>query len=122
MSTKTKASKKGDYFTGVVMWSISVVVGLFIVVSLARLYTSQSNVARAADASKSIFEFDVEGIDEKDLSLSTFRGKKAYLVVNVASQCGLTNKNYAELQELYEKYQYVSSYKTIQTFKLLSII
>jgi hypothetical protein len=97
----SEASKK----TGKLMWSISVVVGLFVVafLALARLNTSQIY----AGASKSIFEFDVEGIDEKALSLSNYKGKKAYLIVNVASQCGLTSKNYAELQELYEKYQYV---------------
>ena len=55
---------------------------------------------------KSIFEFQVDSVDgEHPISLSEFQGKKAYLVVNVASQCGLTNKNYAELNELYEKYQ-----------------
>jgi glutathione peroxidase len=32
------------------------------------------------------------------------RGKNAYLVVNVACKCGLTNQSYKEMQELYEKY------------------
>ena len=55
---------------------------------------------------KSIFEFQVDTIDGgKQMSLSEFKGKKAYLVVNVASQCGLTDKNYAELQGLYQKYE-----------------
>eukprot|EP01039_Chlorochromonas_danica_P002196 gene2196-2396_t len=52
----------------------------------------------------SIFEFTVNSIDDGEpIELSAFRGKKAYLVVNVASKCGLTDTNYAELQELYEK-------------------
>lgn len=51
----------------------------------------------------SIFNFDVENLDGS-LSLSSFKGKKAYLVVNVASQCGLTDRNYDELQQLYDVY------------------
>ncbi|CAA6662653.1 unnamed protein product [Spirodela intermedia] len=31
--------------------------------------------------------------------------RKALLIVNVASQCGLTNSNYTELSQLYEKYK-----------------
>ncbi|MEI4850456.1 hypothetical protein Q8G46_27740, partial [Klebsiella pneumoniae] len=30
---------------------------------------------------------------------------KFLLIVNVASQCGLTNSNYSELAKLYEKYK-----------------
>ena len=38
---------------------------------------------------KSFYDFTVKTIDGKDLSLSTFKGKKV-LVVNVASKCGFT--------------------------------
>ena len=41
----------------------------------------------------------------KKISLSKYKGKKAYLIVNVASECGLTDKNYAELQEIYDRYR-----------------
>lgn len=51
---------------------------------------------------KSFYDFTVKTIDGKDLSLSTFKGKKV-LVVNVASKCGFTPQ-YAKLQELYTKY------------------
>jgi glutathione peroxidase len=62
---------------------------------------------KAAYSGKTIFDFSVDKPDENGtLSLQEFKGKKAYLVVNVASQCGLTDKNYAGLQELYEKYRY----------------
>ncbi|KAJ3681723.1 hypothetical protein LUZ60_014296 [Juncus effusus] len=53
---------------------------------------------------KSIYEINVEDINKKDLSLSTYRGK-VLLIVNVASQCGLTNSNYKEMNILYEKYK-----------------
>ena len=52
----------------------------------------------------SIFNFTVESKGES-VSLSKYKGKKkAFLIVNVASKCGLTNSNYPELVELHEKY------------------
>lgn len=35
---------------------------------------------------KSIFDFTVDDIKSKPISLSKFKGKKAYIVVNVASK------------------------------------
>ncbi|KAK9107073.1 hypothetical protein Syun_023084 [Stephania yunnanensis] len=46
---------------------------------------------------------DVNYAKGTDVDLSTYKGK-ALLIVNVASQCGLTNSNYTELAKLYEKY------------------
>ncbi len=40
----------------------------------------------AGEPATSIFQFNVPAIDGGEVSLSTFRGKKAYLVVNVASK------------------------------------
>lgn len=37
-------------------------------------------------------------------SLSHFRGK-AVIIVNVASECGLTNKNYTQLKPILDKYK-----------------
>lgn len=62
---------------------------------------SASNVP--AVPSKTIFDFSVPNAQGVETSLSTFRGKNAYIVVNVACECGLTSKNYHELQVLYEK-------------------
>nr|XP_029117877.1 probable phospholipid hydroperoxide glutathione peroxidase isoform X2 [Elaeis guineensis] len=39
-----------------------------------------------------------------DVDLSVYKGK-VLLIVNVASQCGLTNSNYTELSTLYERYK-----------------
>lgn len=39
-----------------------------------------------ANQAKSIFEFDVEKINGSPVSLADFKGKKAYLIVNVASK------------------------------------
>ncbi|KAL6556389.1 hypothetical protein OROGR_005677 [Orobanche gracilis] len=53
---------------------------------------------------KSIYEFTVKDAKGKDVDLSVYKGK-VLLIVNVASQCGLTNSNYSELTKLYEKYK-----------------
>ncbi len=47
-------------------------------------------------------KFTMKNIDGKDVDLSDYHGK-VILIVNVASQCGLTPQ-YEGLQELYEKY------------------
>lgn len=57
----------------------------------------------SAMAQLSIHEFKVDAIDGNKIKFSDFKGKKI-LVVNTASQCGYT-KQYAQLQELYDKYQ-----------------
>lgn len=61
-----------------------------------------------ASSARSIFDFTVESGSEQPVELSAYKGKKAYLVVNVASQCGLTNQNYAELTAVYDKYRFGS--------------
>ncbi|KAE9613881.1 putative phospholipid-hydroperoxide glutathione peroxidase [Lupinus albus] len=58
----------------------------------------------ASESSKSIFDFTVKNIKGNDVSLSQYRGK-VLLIVNVASECGLTQTNYKELSVLYEKYK-----------------
>ncbi|KAF5742723.1 glutathione peroxidase 2-like [Tripterygium wilfordii] len=58
----------------------------------------------AADSPQSIYDFIVKDIRGNDVSLSQYRGK-VLLIVNVASQCGLTQTNYKELNVVYEKYK-----------------
>jgi glutathione peroxidase len=52
---------------------------------------------------KSIYDFTVKDIDDKDVSLSQYKGK-VLLVVNVASKCGNTPQ-YSDLEAMYEKYK-----------------
>ena len=67
------------------------------------VYRTQRTIAHAG---KSIFDFEVTAIqDGKVVSLSQYKGKKAYLVVNVASKWGLTSQNYAEMKQVYDKYR-----------------
>jgi glutathione peroxidase len=75
----------------------------FLVIAVAAFIFTSSATELPFDA-KSIFEFSVDSITGVPKSLSGFKGKKAYLLVNVASKWGLTKKNYAELQQLYSQY------------------
>ncbi|CAL5369117.1 unnamed protein product [Camellia sinensis] len=50
-----------------------------------------------------------------DVDLSIYKGK-VLLIVNVASQCALTNSNYKELSQLYEKYKDQASVKFLNKF------
>ena len=46
----------------------------------------------------------VENIDGEPVSLQTVRGKKAYIVVNVASEWRVTSVHYKQFQQLYSDY------------------
>lgn len=50
-----------------------------------------------------IYEFTVKDTFGNDVPLEQYRGK-VVLIVNIASQCGLTKSNYEKLTELNEKY------------------
>ncbi|GBG67743.1 hypothetical protein CBR_g871 [Chara braunii] len=60
--------------------------------------------AAAPTKGRNLHTFTVKDIDGNDVSLGDYKGK-VVLIVNVASQCGLTNQNYKELVQLYEKYK-----------------
>ncbi|KAJ4823231.1 putative phospholipid hydroperoxide glutathione peroxidase 6, mitochondrial [Turnera subulata] len=53
---------------------------------------------------QTVHDFTVKDARGNDVNLGTYKGK-VLLIVNVASQCGLTNSNYTELTELYKKYK-----------------
>ncbi|GMT15042.1 hypothetical protein PFISCL1PPCAC_6339, partial [Pristionchus fissidentatus] len=54
---------------------------------------------------KTIYEFKVKDADGKEISLGEKYKGKVVIVVNVASQCGLTNANYTQLKEILDKYE-----------------
>ncbi|XP_046387935.1 probable phospholipid hydroperoxide glutathione peroxidase isoform X2 [Ischnura elegans] len=70
-------------------------------ISTSRVGTMASN--EDWKNAKTIYDFTVKDIKGNEVSLEKYRGHVA-IIVNVASQCGLTATNYKELQELYDKY------------------
>ncbi|KAG5175200.1 thioredoxin-like protein [Tribonema minus] len=57
-------------------------------------------------AAGSMYDFTVKSIWGVDVPLSAYKETNPVaLVVNVASQCGYTDTNYRELQQLYEEYE-----------------
>lgn len=50
-----------------------------------------------------IYDFHARDIKGNDVSLDKYRGHVS-VIVNVASNCGLTDTNYKELVQLYQKY------------------
>ncbi|XP_020280704.1 probable phospholipid hydroperoxide glutathione peroxidase [Pseudomyrmex gracilis] len=54
-------------------------------------------------SAKSFYDFHANDITGKDVPLKNYRGH-TLIIVNVASYCGLTETNYKQLQELYDKY------------------
>uniref|UniRef100_A0A182MI10 Glutathione peroxidase n=1 Tax=Anopheles culicifacies TaxID=139723 RepID=A0A182MI10_9DIPT len=83
-------------------------VGVLIAYGVNRYY-SQSTAAHNDGTmedyknAKSVYDFTVKDSQGADVSLEKYRGK-VLLIVNIASQCGLTKGNYAELTELSQKY------------------
>nr|ACH63236.1 glutathione peroxidase [Rheum australe] len=72
---------------------------------LRSLRFEHSSMASASSTdAKSVYDFVVKDARGNDVDLSQYKGK-VLLIVNVASQCGLTNSNYTELSELYTKYK-----------------
>ncbi|AAF19709.1 F2K11.16 [Arabidopsis thaliana] len=53
---------------------------------------------------ESVYELSIEDAKGNNLALSQYKDK-VLLIVNVASKCGMTNSNYTELNELYNRYK-----------------
>uniref|UniRef100_A0A915PZU9 Glutathione peroxidase n=1 Tax=Setaria digitata TaxID=48799 RepID=A0A915PZU9_9BILA len=74
----------------------------FVVYLLLFIAASSAISCQAEVLPNTIYQFRVRGIDGTEVSLDR---NKVVLIVNVASQCGLTHSNYAQLKELHEKYK-----------------
>ncbi|KAK7792481.1 hypothetical protein R5R35_013865 [Gryllus longicercus] len=65
---------------------------------------AQAESAKDWKSASSVYDFTVKDIKGDDVSLEKYKGH-VLIIVNVASQCGLTPTNYKELNELYEEYK-----------------
>ncbi|CAN8246437.1 unnamed protein product [Cochlearia groenlandica] len=70
----------------------------------AKVSSRSEHTMSASSDPKSVYDFTVKDAKGNEVDLSTYKGK-VLLIVNVASQCGLTNSNYTELAQLYQKYK-----------------
>lgn len=53
---------------------------------------------------KSFWDLEANDIKGEKVKFSDLKGKKLFIVVNVASACGLTNSNYRQLKKFHDKY------------------
>ena len=53
---------------------------------------------------KSFFDLKCKNIDNVDVDFNVYKKNKITMVLNVACDCGLTEKNYPKLVEIYNKY------------------
>ncbi|PSS35873.1 Glutathione peroxidase [Actinidia chinensis var. chinensis] len=83
-------------------WASLVFLGLALFLFYRNPFPSSQNLAQ--ETPKSIYDFTVKDIHGNDVPLNDYNGK-VLLIVNVASQCGLTQSNYKELNILYGKYK-----------------
>ena len=77
-------------------------IGMVLSAAACNSPSSQPSPSRTAMAEQSIYDFTLNAIDGKPVSLGSLQGK-VLLVVNVASECGFTPQ-YAGLQRLHEQY------------------
>ena len=76
---------------------------LFLTLALGCLMTQPVSAEPSSTDHECSLSFQAKTIDGENVDLHDYEGK-VVLIVNVASQCGLT-RQYAGLQSLYEKYQ-----------------
>ncbi len=82
-------------------WSVGL---MGLVVLCPGLVLGDENATKDDAKPTSILDFEVQDIDGKPVALADYKGD-VLLIVNVASECGLTQRNYSKLEPLFEKYR-----------------
>lgn len=80
---------------------ITVMLGIFNFFGPEEGLLNSYELNKNQNTDKTIYQFTMNDIDGKPVSLADYKGK-VVMIVNVASKCGLTPQ-YEELQALYEK-------------------
>ncbi|XP_074602050.1 glutathione peroxidase-like [Brevipalpus obovatus] len=65
--------------------------------------SNSNGITESSSSAANIFEFTVKDIDGNDVCLDKYKGFVT-IIVNVASRCGYTKKNYEQLNEVYDKF------------------
>ncbi|XP_022900069.1 uncharacterized protein [Onthophagus taurus] len=73
---------------------------------------SSLNNPKDPTKANSIYDFQAYGISGEVVSLSKYKGHVC-IIVNVASECGLTKDNYAQLVEIYDEYSKLKGLKIL---------
>ncbi|XP_015171953.1 PREDICTED: probable phospholipid hydroperoxide glutathione peroxidase [Polistes dominula] len=71
--------------------------------SNSELCASKNAQEQSLKSPSSVYDFHAVDIHGNDVDLNRYRGH-VLIIVNVASNCGLTDANYKQLVQLYEKY------------------
>jgi len=80
---------------------LGAMVGVVVLAACSALALGEASIEPAEDAD--VLNFVMEGIEGEEVDLERYRGK-VVMIVNTASECGLTPQ-YAGLQSLYEEYE-----------------
>jgi glutathione peroxidase len=91
-----------SYETGVKMIKKILLIALLLTLSQLFAQKKITNINKETSSMDNINDIAVLDMNNKQVNLSDYNGK-VLLIVNVASECGYT-KQYAGLQEIYEKY------------------
>ncbi len=82
---------------------IAFLTGPFLI-SVTSGLVAEDKAEKDKKGARSVLDFKVKDIDGKEVNLDSFKGK-TLILVNVASRCGLTEKQYEGLTKLHEKYK-----------------
>ena len=72
---------------------------------MAKMFVFKNGEDKLDDVPKSFFDLKMKDIRGEQVDFNSYRGKhKAFIIVNVASACGLTDANYRQLAKMHEEY------------------
>lgn len=71
--------------------------------AIGKAFFKKGTTAIKSTAPSSFFDLQAKDIDGNLINFSSYKGKKAIMVVNVACKCGLTANNYKEMVELHNE-------------------